>query len=43
MMNGEKRDDLIQMGLLSLTKASERYDARTGNKFNTYARWWLMQ
>lgn len=33
--------DLHQQGRVGLLKALERYDARRGNKFSTYAMWWI--
>jgi RNA polymerase primary sigma factor len=35
--------DLIQEGNLGLMKATEKYDYRKGNKFSTYATWWIRQ
>ncbi len=35
--------DLMQEGTLGLIKAIEKYDYRTGNKFSTYATWWIRQ
>ena len=35
--------DLVQEGNLGLIKAVEKFDYRLGNKFSTYARWWIKQ
>lgn len=35
--------DLIQAGNLGLMKATERFDPELGNKFSTYAYWWIRQ
>jgi len=34
-------DDLIQEGNLGLMKAVDRFDHSQGNKFSTYAMWWI--
>lgn len=34
-------DDLFQSGLVGLSKAVDKFDLYAGNKFSTYAYWWI--
>ena len=36
-------DDMVQMGLLGLMKAAEKFDPANGCRFSTYAMWWIRQ
>jgi len=36
-------DDLFQEGVLGLIEAVDRFDVNTGNRFATYAHWWIRQ
>lgn len=36
-------DDLVQEGLIGLMRAADKYEWERGNRFNTYALWWIRQ
>jgi RNA polymerase primary sigma factor len=41
MGQGARLDDLVQVGNLGLLKATESFDPEKGNRFITYAVWWI--
>lgn len=41
--NGVDFNDLIQGGNIGLLKAIDKFDTKLGNKFSTYATWWITQ
>ena len=40
---GLDEEDLFQHGVLGLLRAARKFDADRGNKFSTYAIWWIKQ
>ncbi|MCX5040600.1 sigma-70 family RNA polymerase sigma factor [Streptomyces sp. SYP-A7193] len=36
-------EDLVQHGVLGLMRAARKFDPTMGNKFSTYATWWIRQ
>jgi RNA polymerase sigma factor (sigma-70 family) len=40
---GVDLDDLVSEGCIGLTVAVDKFDASLGNKFSTYASWWIRQ
>ena len=41
--NNYPLQDMIQDGCIGIIKAINKYEVDTGNKFNTYASWWIRQ
>ena len=43
LLKGIDLEDLIQEGAIGLMKAISKYEYKLGNKFSTYATWWIRQ
>ncbi len=42
-VRGMEFDDLVQEGNIGLMRAAEKFEWSKGNKFSTYATWWIRQ
>ena len=42
-IEGFSQDDIAQYGMVGLARAVVKFDGRVGNKFSTYATWWIRQ
>lgn len=40
---GVSFDDLVEIGNIGLMTAVDKYDVSLGNRFSSYAKWWIMQ
>jgi RNA polymerase primary sigma factor len=40
---GDRKQDRVQNGNIGLIKAVERFDIHMGNRFSTFAHWWIRQ